>query len=95
MTTEHFALQTARSATIVDSSGRSNLFELAPEMHRYFIHPIHDDTHGALLALGVTSLKRQHLLTNAWAIAAITGVLIAVCAGLVADRLRAPMGGIE
>jgi hypothetical protein len=155
LTTEHFALQTARSATITDANGRSSLFmgtvssvvlalafiaqassmgraffvfalvllpslaflgtvtfgrlmqtaiedviharginrirhyyvELAPEMRRYFIHPIHDDSYSTLLDLGTPHAKRQHLLTNAWMVAVINGVIVSVFAGLTANRL--------
>jgi hypothetical protein len=50
--------------------------ELAPPLQRYFIHSIHDDTPGTLHDLGVLNPHRQHLLTNAWTVAVINGVIV-------------------
>jgi hypothetical protein len=152
MTTEHFALQTARSATIAEANGRCALFlgsvsssvvalafigqasglsegfflfglvlfpsllflgiftfkrvlqtavedivyarginrirhyyiDLAPEVRRYFIASIHDDTEGALRGMGIvpTTSKWEFFQTSSGMIAVINSVIGGVFVGL-------------
>ena len=157
MTTEHFTLQTARSATIAEANGRCALFmgsvssavvalafigqasglsegfflfglvlfpsllflgiftfkrvlqtaaediiyarginrirhyyiELAPEVRRYFIQSIHDDTAGALRGMGIvpTNSKWELFQTSAGMVAVINSVIGGVFAGLLSRFL--------
>lgn len=152
MTTEHFTLQAARSATIAEANGRCALFigslssavvalafigqasglsegfflfglvlfpsllflgiytfkrvlqtavediiyarginrirhyyvELAPEVRRYFIQSIHDDTVGALQGMGVvpTDSKWEFFQTSSGMVAVINSVIGGAFAGL-------------
>lgn len=152
MVTEHFTLQTARSATIAEANGRCALFigsvsssvvalafigqasglgegfflfglvlfpsmlflgiftfkrvlqtavediiyarginrirhyyiELAPEVRRYFIQSIHDDTEGALRGMGIdnTTSKWEMFQTSSGMVAVINSVIAGVFAGL-------------
>ena len=152
MTTEHFTLQTARSATIAEANGRCALFmgsvssavvalafigqasglsegfflfglvlfpsllflgiftfkrvlqtavediiyarginrirhyyiEMAPEVRRYFIQSIHDDTAGALHGMGIvpTSSKWDMFQTSSGMVAVINSVIGGAFVGL-------------
>jgi hypothetical protein len=152
MTTEHFTLQAARSATIAEANGRCALFigslssavvalafigqasglsegfflfglvlfptllflgiytfkrvlqtavediiyarginrirhyyvELAPEVRRYFIQSIHDDTAGALQGMGIvpTDSKWEFFQTSSGMVAVINSVIGGAFAGL-------------
>lgn len=157
MTTEHFTLQTARSATIAEANGRCALFigsvssavvalafigqasglsqwfflfgfvlfpsllflgvftfkrvlqtavediiyarginrirhyyiESAPELRRYFIQSIHDDTAGALRGMGIvpTDSKWDMFQTSAGMVAVINSMIGGVFTGLLSRFL--------
>lgn len=70
---------------------RNYYAELAPEMKRYFIQSIHDDTPGILQSVGFEPHIWQFFLTGSGMVGVINSILIGVFLGLTA-RFGLPLG---
>ena len=57
--------------------------EIAPEIKRYFIESTHDDSPGALQAIGIKPATWQYFLTGSGMVGVINSILVGVFAGII------------